>query len=348
MGSSVGGHQHQDASDVTNSMRVSEIGKDQDGHWRLVPGERAIPVPGEGEVLIRVHSAGVNGHDVHQVHRGGHPIAPGETDLPGLEVSGTIVAVADGVHRWKSGDAVCALMRGGGYAEYALAAAPLCLPLPDGVGLAEAASLPEALFTVWSNVIVDAAMLPGETFLMNGGTSGIGVTAIQLLSALGHTVYATARGPDKVAFCHRLGAARAIDYDTEDFVEVLTEETGGRGVDVILDIVGGDYLDRDLQIVAQGGRLVFIGAARGFEAKIDIRKLMNRRARVSGSLLRPRPLGYKRSVAEALEARVWPLIAAGRIKPVIDRSFPLSASGEAIALLENRQHVGKVILSIAP
>jgi putative PIG3 family NAD(P)H quinone oxidoreductase len=328
-------------------MRVSEIARDEDGHWRLVPGERAIPVPGEGEVLIQVHSAGVNGHDVHQVHRGGHPIAVGETDLPGLEVSGTIVAVGDGVQRWKSGDAVCALMRGGGYAEYAVAAAPLCLPLPEAVGLAAAASLPEALFTVWSNVMVDAALLPGETFLMNGGTSGIGVTAIQLLSALGHTVYATARGPDKVAICHRLGASRAIDYDTEDFAAVLTQETGGRGVDVILDIVGGDYLDRDLQIVAPGGRVVFIGAARGYEAQMDIRKLMIRQARVSGSLLRPRSLAFKRAVAEALEARAWPLIAAGRFKPVIDRSFPLSAAGEAIAFLENRQHVGKVILSVA-
>ncbi len=328
-------------------MRVSEILKGKDGHWRLVPGERAIPVPGDGEVLIRVHSAGVNGHDVHQVHGGGHPIAPGETDLPGLEVSGTIVAVAGRVERWKPGDAVCALLRGGGYAEYAVATAPLCLPLPEGVGLAEAASLPEALFTVWSNVIVDAGLLPGETFLMNGGTSGIGVTAIQLLSAMGHTVYATARGPDKVALCRRLGAARAIDYDTEDFVQVLTEETGGRGVDVILDIVGGDYLDRDLKIAAHGARLVFIGAARGFEAKIDIRKLMYRQARVSGSLLRPRPLAFKRAVAEALEARAWPLIARGRFKPVIDRSFTLAAAGEALALLENRQHVGKVILSIA-
>ncbi len=327
-------------------MRVSEIIKGKDGHWQLVCGERAIPTPGAGEVLIRVHSAGVNGHDVHQVHAGGHPVAAGETDLPGLEVSGTIVAVADRVQRWKPGDAVCALMRGGGYAEYAVAAAPLCLPLPEGIGLAEAASLPETLFTVWSNVIVDAGLLPGETFLMNGGTSGIGVTAIQLLSALGHTVYATARGPAKVALCHRLGATRAIDYDTEDFVEVLTHETGGRGVDVILDIVGGDYLDRDLKIVAKGGRVVFIGAARGFDAKIDIRKLMNRQARVSGSLLRPRPLEFKREVAEALEARAWPLIAAGRFKPVIDRTFPLSAAGEAVALLEKRQHIGKVILSI--
>lgn len=328
------------------SMKVSQIVKAGNDGFHLEYAERPIPVPGDGEVLIRIHAAGVNGHDVHQVHRGHHPIAPGETDLPGLEVSGTIVAAAGDVGRWKVGDRVCALLRGGGYAEYCVAAAALCLPIPDGVTLAEAASLPETFFTVWSNVIVDAGLTEGECFLMNGGTSGIGVTAIQLLSALGHVVYATARGPDKAALCHKLGAARAIDYEREDYVETLLAETDGKGVDVILDIVGGDYLDRDLAVVAQGGRIIFIGAARGFETTIDIRKLMYRRARVGGSLLRPRPLAFKRGVAQALEARVWPLISSGRIQPVVDRSFELVQANDAIAFLEERRQVGKVILQI--
>ncbi|HVF93372.1 MAG TPA: NAD(P)H-quinone oxidoreductase [Sphingomonas sp.] len=327
-------------------MRVSEIVDVGGGHFTLRAAERPVPVPRTGEVLIRVHAAGVNGHDVHQVHRGGHAIAPGETDLPGLEVSGTIVAVAEPGGRWQVGDRVCALMRGGGYAEHAVAAAALCLPIPAGVGFADAASLPETFFTVWSNVMVDAALAPGESFLMNGGTSGIGVTAIQLFAALGHPVYATARGPDKAALCRELGAVRAIDYEAEDFVEVLIEETGGKGVDVILDIVGGDYLDRDLQVIAHGGRVVFIGAARGFTTSIDIRKLMYRQARVGGSLLRPRPLAYKRAVAEELEALVWPLIAAGRIRPVVDRRFALADAGDAIACLSERQHIGKVVLQV--
>ena len=328
------------------TMKVSQIVKAGDGSFHLEYAERPVTVPGDGEVLICVHAAGVNGHDVHQVHRGHHPIAPGETDLPGLEVSGTIVETGGDVGRWKVGDQVCALLRGGGYAEYCVAAAGLCLPIPDGVTLAEAASLPETFFTVWSNVMIDAGLAAGECFLMNGGTSGIGVTAIQMLSALGHVVYATARGPDKAALCCKLGASRAIDYEREDFVEALMAETEGKGVDVILDIVGGDYLDRDLALVAQGGRVIFIGVARGSETTIDIRKLMNRRARVGGSLLRPRPLSFKREVAEALEARVWPLISAGQIRPVVHRSFELDQANDAIAFLEERRQIGKVILQV--
>lgn len=331
---------------ATATMRVSEIAQGGDGHFHLRAAERAIPEAGPGEVLICVHAAGVNGHDVHQVHRGSHPIAPGETDLPGLEVSGTIVALGADVDRWQVGDQVCALMRGGGYAAFAVAAAGLCLPVPAGVTLAEAASLPETLFTVWSNVVVDAALAPGESFLMNGGTSGIGVTAIQLLAALGHPVYATARGAEKTAMCMTLGATRAIDYESEDFVEVLLAETGGRGIDVILDIVGGDYLDRDLRVIAHGGRVVFIGAARGFETTIDIRKLMYRQARVGGSLLRPRPLAFKRKVAEDLERIVWPLIADDAIRPVVDRRFALAEANDAIAFLAARKQVGKVILQV--
>ena len=329
-----------------NTMRVSQIVKDDKGHFHLKSDSRPVPTPADGELLIRVHAAGVNGHDVHQVHRGSHPIEPGETDLPGLEVSGTVVAVGNGNDRWRVGDQVCALMRGGGYAEYAVANAKLCLPIPFGVSLAEAASLPETFFTVWSNVMVDAGLAPNESFLMNGGTSGIGVTAIQLISALGHTVYATARGVEKTSLCTELGAARAIDYEVEDFANVIMAETGGRGVDVILDIVGGDYLLRDLDAIALGGRVVFIGMARGNLTQIDIRKLMNRQARIGGSLLRPRPLAFKAAVAEALEARVWPLFNDRRLRPVIDRSFALGEANAAIDWLDQRRHIGKVILQV--
>lgn len=335
-----------DIGRVPATMRVSEIVAQGDGHFALQAAERDVPGPGDGEVLIRVHAAGVNGHDVHQVHRGSHPIAAGETDLPGLEVAGTIVALGRGAERWAIGDQVCALMRGGGYAQFAVADAGLCLPIPDGVSLAEAASLPQTCFTVWSNVMIDAALAPGESFLMNGGTSGIGVTAIQLLAALGHTVYATARGVEKASICTALGAARTVDYEAEDYVAVLMAETNGKGVDVILDIVGGDYLDRDCQVVAHGGRIVFIGAARGFETSIDIRKLMYRQAQIGGSLLRPRPIGYKREVAEELEALAWPLFANGTIRPVIDRRFALADANDAIAYLAERRHIGKVILTV--
>jgi NADPH2:quinone reductase len=257
-----------------------------------------------------------------------------------------VVELGAGVTAWSVGDAVCALLRGGGYAEYATALEGNCLPMPKGLTWAQAASLPETLFTVWSNVVVDCGLAEGESFLMNGGTSGIGVTAIQALSALGHTVYATARGADKARFCEKLGAKRGIDYETEDFPAVIAEETGGKGVNVILDIVGGDYLAKDLDALAPGGRLVFIGAARGYRTEVDIQKLMRKRLRVSGSLLRPRPPAYKAQVAQALKTRVWPLVESGRFVPVVDRTYPLAEAGAAIAHLEARGHVGKVILVV--
>lgn len=327
------------------TMRAIEI-REVGGHFALAATRRPVPTPGNGEVLIRVHAAGVNGHDVHQIHNGGHPILPGETDLPGLEVSGEIVAIGAGVTRWRPGDAVCALLRGGGYAEYALAPQGNCLPKPDNLSWAEAAVLPETFFTVWSNVFVDSALAEGETFLMNGGTSGIGVAAIQIATTLGHTVFATARGADKAIICTQLGATRGIDYESEDFAEVIAAETGGRGVDVVLDIVGGDYLDKDLLALAHGGRLVFIGAARGFVTQIDLRKVMRKQLRVGGSLLRPRPPAFKTAVAAALEARVWPHIRSGRIKPMLDRSFALEDAAQAISCLEERRHIGKIVLAV--
>lgn len=326
-------------------MRAMEIREDGD-HFRLVEAKRSIPEALPGEVLIAVHAAGVNGHDVHQLHNGGHPIRPGETDLPGLEVSGEIVAIGSNVRRWAVGDRVCALLRGGGYAKYATAPEGNCLPMPANLSWAEAAVLPETFFTVWSNIFVDCALAEGETFLMNGGTSGIGVAAIQIASTLGHRVFATARGPEKAGICRSLGAARSIDYESEDFAEILLAETGGRGVDVILDIVGGDYLEKDLSAMAEGGRLVFIGAARGFVTEIDLRKIVRKRLTLKGSLLRPRDDIFKAGVAAALEARIWPHIASGRIKPMLDRTFPIHQAADAIQYLEERRHVGKVALIV--
>ena len=317
-----------------------------DGHFVAAPTRRAIPSPGPGEVLIAVRAAGVNGHDVHQLHAGGHPLRPGETDLPGLEVAGEIVATGDGVSRWAPGDAVCALLRGGGYAEYAVAPEGSCLPKPDNLDWSQAAALPETYCTVWSNVFVDSALAPGETFLMNGGTSGIGVAAIQIARVLGHRVFATARGAEKVKLCETLGASRAIDYETEDFAQVIHETTDGRGVDVILDIVAGDYLGKDIDALAEGGRLVFIGGARGFVAELDVRKLMRKRLRVGGSLLRPRPDVFKARIVAELLDHVWPHLSSGRIDPMVDRRFPLDNAAEALSYVEARRHIGKVVLTV--
>jgi NADPH2:quinone reductase len=307
---------------------------------------RPVPQPGRGEVLIAVEAAGVNGHDIHQLHAGGHPLNPGETDLPGLECAGRIVALGEGVTRWRIGDRVCALLRGGGYAEHATAPEGSCLPIPDNLTAQQAAALPETYCTVWSNVFIDCELRADESFLMNGGTSGIGVAAIQIASVLGHRVFATARGADKVQLCERLGASRAIDYETEDFAQAVMEATDGRGVDVILDIVAGDYLAKDIDALAHGGRVVFIGGARGFSAQLDIRKLMRKKLRVAGSLLRPRPAEFKaRVVAELLE-RVWPHVASGRIDPMVDRVFPLAQAADALRYVEERRHIGKVVLAV--
>lgn len=324
-------------------MNVAEIVREDD-HFTIAAAQRPVPIPKSGEVLIAVHAAGVNGHDVHQMHRGGHPVMPEETDLPGLEVAGEIVAIGDSVCRWRVGDRVCALLRGGGYAEYALAPAGNCLPIPGELSYEQAAVLPETMFTVWSNVFVDMALSPGETFLMNGGTSGIGVAAIQMASALGHQVFATARGPEKVALCRKLGATRAIDYETEDFATVIPAETGGRGVDVILEIVGGDYIAKDLEVLANGGRMVMIGAARGLNLQLDLSPIVRKRLKLAGSLLRPRPDAFKAEVAGALESRIWPLVAGGQIDPMLDRTFPLDQARDAVGWLDQRRQIGKIAL----
>ncbi|MBY0437144.1 MAG: NAD(P)H-quinone oxidoreductase [Burkholderiales bacterium] len=312
----------------------------------LQPARRPMPVPAAGEVLIAVHAAGVNRPDVLQ-RMGRYPVPPGASDLPGLEVAGVIAAVAADVTRWKVGDRVCALTNGGGYATYCLAPAGSVLPVPAGLSMIEAAAVPETFFTVWSNVFDRGQLAAGESFMVQGGSSGIGTTAIQIAAARGHTVFATAGSDEKCAACEKIGATRAINYRTEDFESVVKEATGGRGVDVILDMVGGDYVGKELKSLADGGRLVFIAFLGGMKATVDLNELMRRRLTMTGSTLRPRDNAFKAAVAGSLEREVWPLIAAGKVKPVIHATFPLAKAGEAHALMETSAHIGKIVLEVA-
>ncbi len=306
-----------------------------------------LPSPGTGEVLIRVAAAGLNRGDI--VQREGHyPPPPGISDTLGLEVSGTVVALGDEARGLQVGDQVCALLAGGGYAEYCVAPASQCLPVPPGLSLVDAAALPEALFTVWSTVWDQAELAPGETLLVHGGASGIGTTAIQMASALGHRVFTTAGNPEKCAACTHLGAELAVDYKIEDFVEVVRHATSGRGVDVILDMVGGDYVERELQILADHGRLVFIASLRGARATIDIRAMMQRRLSLRGSTLRSRSLDFKEAIARQLLERIWPLVASGRIKAVVDSTYPLEQAAAAHRRLESGEHTGKIVLTMMP
>ncbi len=319
-------------------------------------GQREQPVPGPGEVLIRVRAAGINRPDVLQ--RGGHyPVPPGASDIPGLEVAGTIAAIGDDSDDAANGlglaigDPVCALVQGGGYAEYCTAPGAQCLPIPDGLSMVEAASLPETFFTVWSNVITRGGLGRDaggrvDTLLVQGGTSGIGVTAIQLAKALGHRVFATAGSDQKARACEALGAERGINYRTEDFVEVVKSLTDGRGVDVILDMVGGDYLPREVKALADDGRLCLIALLGGAKAEIDLGQVLRRRLTITGSTLRPRDVAFKARIADDLRQQVWPLIAAGAIKPVVYRSFPLAMAGDAHRLMESSEHVGKIVLEV--
>ncbi len=309
---------------------------------RLVERER--PVPGAGEVLIRVAAAGVNRPDCLQ-RAGRYPPPPGASDIPGLEVAGVVEALGDGVTRWSVGQKACALVTGGGYAEYCVASADVCLPLPADMGFQEAAALPEALFTVWSNVFMRGGLKAGETLLVQGGASGIGTMAIQLAHALGHEVYATAGSPEKCRLCESLGARRAINYRMEDFEDVVRKMTAGRGVDVILDMVGGEYVSREFRIMAEEGRLVMIAFLGGARAALDIPEIMRRRLTVTGSTLRPRPLDYKAEIAHILHQKVWPLIETRQVRPVIHAAFSLADAVRAHALMESGQHSGKIILT---
>ena len=307
--------------------------------------ERPDPVPGPGEVLIRVAAAGVNRPDVLQ-RRGAYPPPPGASDIPGLEVAGTIATAGAGVEGWRTGDAVCALVSGGGYATMCVAPAPQCLRVPATLDLVSAAAIPETFFTVWSNVFDRGRLQVGETVLFHGGTSGIGTTAIQLAVARGATVFATAGSDEKVQACEALGARRAINYRTQDFVEVIRDVTAGRGVDLILDIMCGSYLNRNLAALAVDGRLVQIGLMGGESASIDLRRVLGRRLTITGSTLRPRSVEEKGAIASALAREVWPLLEAGTVKPIVYQTFPLADAAAAHRVMESSEHVGKIVLTM--
>ena len=307
--------------------------------------QRPVPTPKAGEILIKVAAAGVNRPDILQ-RTGNYPVPPDASDLPGLEVAGEVAALGAGVRNWKVGDKVCALVHGGGYAEQCVAPEVQALPIPKGLSAVEAASLPETFFTVWSNVYERAGLKSGESLLVQGGSSGIGVSAIQMAAATGHRVFATAGSDEKCAACVRLGAEKAINYKTQDFAAEIKAATGGRGVDVILDMVGGDYVPKELKCLADEGRLVFIAFLRGHKTELDINEVMRRRLTISGSTLRPRPVEFKGRIAARLRERIWPLIEAGRIRPQVFRTFPLEQAGEAHRLMESSQHIGKLVLTV--
>ncbi|MSO29859.1 MAG: NAD(P)H-quinone oxidoreductase [Acidobacteria bacterium] len=305
--------------------------------------ERPDPVPGPGDVLITVAAAGVNRPDVMQ-RRGRYPPPPGASDIPGLEVSGTVAEVGEGVRDWHVGDRVCALVSGGGYATLCVAPAPQCLPIPASLDFISAAAVPETFFTVWTNVFERGRLTLGEDALFHGGTSGIGTTAIQLAAARGARVFATAGSDEKCRACERLGAVRGINYKTEDFVAVIGEMTGKRGVDLILDIVGGDYVGRNLSALAVDGRLVQIGLMGGETATLDLRRILGRRLTLTGSTLRPRSIEEKGEIARELRREVWPLLEQGVVKPVVYQTFPLADASAAHRLMESSDHVGKIVL----
>ena len=325
---------------IPKTMSCMEISEGQ-----LIAAVRPVPVARDGEVLIRVHAAGINRPDVLQ-RKGGYAPPPGASDIPGLEVAGDIVALGDGVSNWKIGDQVCALVTGGGYGEYCTAPAPQCLPIPAGLDMDEAAALPETFFTVWSNVFDRAGLVAGETLLVHGGSSGIGTTAIQIAHHLGAEVIVTAGTDDKCGACEVLGADHAINYRERDFVEAAKELTEGKGVNVILDMVGGDYVARNFEALAPDGRLVSIAFLTGSKVQVDLMPVMLKRLTLTGSTLRPRSVEFKAAIAENLKARIWPLIEEGKIAPFIHATFPLSAAAEAHALMESSEHIGKIVLQM--
>jgi putative PIG3 family NAD(P)H quinone oxidoreductase len=312
----------------------------------LRPALRPLPVPASGEVLIRVEAAGVNRPDLMQ-RQGLYPPPPGASDIPGLEVAGAIVALGENVADFRVGDRVCALVSGGGYAGYCVAPAAQCLPVPQGSTMLEAAAIPETFFTVWTNVFERGRLAPGETLLVHGGASGVGTTAIQLARAFDARVFATAGTPEKCAACERLGAERAVNHRSEDFVAVVREATGGRGVDLVLDMVAGDYVQRNIEALAVEGRLVLIAFLRGARVDLDLRPLLLRRLTLTGSTLRPRSVEQKGAIAGALREKVWPLLESGRVRPVIHATFPLAEAASAHRLMESNTHIGKIVLNVS-
>lgn len=327
---------------LPTTMRAVVIEQPGGPHVLRTVSDRPVPRPGAGEVLIRVAAAGVNRADVMQ-REGRYPMPPGApADVPGLEVSGEVAALGEGVGRWRVGDRVCALLIGCGYAEYAIAPEAQCLPVPRGMPTIEAAGLPETWCTVWANLFERGRLAAGETVLIQGGTSGIGVAAIQAAKAFGARVIATAGSDEKCAACLRLGADRAIAYRQEDFHEVVRREFGA--VDVILDIVGGDYIPREVDLLKREGRLVFVAVAAGGEARIDFYKVLLGHLTITGSTLRSRSVAEKGRLCAELESRIWPLFEAGRLSPMVDRTFPLDAAAEAHRLMERSNHIGKILL----
>lgn len=314
------------------------------GPEALLPEQRPVPVPKAGEILVRVAAAGVNRPDVMQ-RKGLYPPPPGAPDIPGLEIAGEVVALGEGVSRFKLGDKVCALVSGGGYAQYCLADEGATLPVPAGLSMVEAAALPETFFTVWTNVFDLAGLKAGESFLVHGGTSGIGTTAIQLAKAFGATVFTTAGSAEKCEVCRQLGADAAIDYKNEDFVAVIKEKTG-KGVNVILDMVGGSYIARNYEAASPLGRIVQIAFMEGSKVQIDYMRLMLKRLSHMGSTLRSRPKAEKALIAASLQEKVWPLIEAGKVRPVMDQTFPLAQASAAHARMETSAHIGKIMLAV--
>jgi len=325
-------------------MSVVEIAS-PGGPEQLKLAQRPVPRPGDGEVLVRVAAAGVNRPDVMQ-RQGRYPPPPGASDLPGLEIAGEIAALGPKASGLSIGDKVTALLSGGGYASYAVAAAPLCLPLPEGISMVEAAAIPETFFTVWTNLFDRGRCKAGDTVLIHGGTSGIGTTAIQLAAAWGARVFATAGSDDKARACERLGAVRGINYRTQDFVEVMRAETAGNGVDVTLDMVAGSYVARNLEIAALEGRIVMISLIGGARAEVNLGTILTKRLTLTGSTLRSRTVAQKAEVADAVKKNIWPLLAAGRVRPIIHATFPLAEAGEAHRLMESSNHIGKIVLTI--
>jgi NADPH2:quinone reductase len=329
---------------VPREMTVIEIAQ-PGGPEQLKVAVRPVPQPGEGEVLVRVVAAGVNRPDIMQ-RQGRYPPPPGASDLPGLEISGEIVALGPNVPGVSVGERVVALLPGGGYAGYAVAAAPLCLPVPSGVSMVEAAAIPETYFTVWTNLFERGGCKAGDTVLVHGGTSGIGTTAIQLAAAWGARVFATAGSETKARACEKIGAVRGIDYRTEDFVEVIRQETAGKGVDLILDIVAGSYVPRNLEAAAVEGRIVVISLLGGSRAEVNFGLVLSKRLTITGSTLRIRSVTQKAMVAAAVRKNIWPLLAAGRARPIIHATFPLAEAAAAHTLMESSNHIGKIVLTV--
>jgi putative PIG3 family NAD(P)H quinone oxidoreductase len=311
----------------------------------LVPETRPVPTPGAGEILVKVAAAGVNRPDVMQ-RRGLYPPPAGATDILGLEVAGSVVACGEGVTRWKAGDQVTALVIGGGYAQYCIAVEGHALPVPQGVAAAEAAAMPETFFTVWHNVFERGGLAEGETLLVHGGSSGIGTTAIQLAKSFGAHVIVTAGSAEKCEACRKLGADVAIDYKTEDFVAAVKQATGGKGANVILDMVGGDYIERNYEAAAVEGRIVQIAFQASPKATVNFMRIMLKRLHHTGSTLRSRANADKTAVARAIETQVWPLVATGKVRPVMDKTFPLADAAAAHARMESSQHIGKIVLTV--